>query len=106
MQYIALNATTIMPGDSGNRVGSGEEFGPSAAETEAVCVLRVSFYHGVHGPQRNCQVAFFEPMGGDLVNDDNPTGLTGWKRAAAWTGAAAASWGLVIGCAAIARALL
>jgi hypothetical protein len=106
MQYIALDATTIVTGDGGTRLGSCAEFGHGAAKTEAVCVLRASFYDRMDAPHRNCQVTFLEPMEDGLADDDNPTGLTGWKLAACWTGAAAASWGLVIGCAALARALL
>jgi hypothetical protein len=42
----------------------------------------------------------------DMMEEDNISGLTAWKRLTVWAAAALASWAVVIGCVAIVRALL
>ena len=41
-----------------------------------------------------------------MMEEDNISGLTAWKRLTLWAVAGLASWAVVIGCVALLRALL
>ena len=100
MQYIALDAAMIIPGDRDNRLVSAAQFG-NGDDAPPACILHTRLYDATGARQLD-----FGSAETELADYDNLSGLTGWKRLLAWTGAAAASWAIVIGLVAIARALL
>ena len=104
MQFIALDAATIVPGDGESRLKSGARLSYEVEAPEASCVLHSRFYVALDsggGFSRLC-----EPVEEAPAEDDQETGVTGWKRAVTWTGAAIVGWAIVLGCFAIVRALL
>ena len=104
MQYIALDATTIILGEEENRLVADAGLSHGTDQTQPECVFRARLYHRMMAQDRDFRG--LEPIEDDLADDDYETGLTGWKRLATWTGATVASWGVVAGGVAIARALL
>jgi hypothetical protein len=102
MQYVALHATTLVAGEEEIRMVSAPEFDAEREEAQRACLLHSRFYRAQDSDR---DYAFFDP-GDDWAGEDELVGLTGWKRFTAWTAAAVASWGLVIGCVAIVRAFL
>ncbi len=104
MQYIALDATTMIPGERGTRrvPGAGLHEGPEHDRRRPF--LRVRLYPRIEvneGSFRGLDLTALE-----MMEEDNISGLSAWKRLSLWAVAGLASWALVIGCVALVRALL
>jgi len=102
MQYVALDAITLVPGQGEPGLVARPEIDPGGEESPRSCVLHSCFYPGREAGDTGS--ACLAPPD-DWAGEEDVVGLTGWKRFMAWTAAAVASWGLVFGCVAIARAL-
>jgi len=103
MQYIALGTKTIVSADEGVRLAADAGWQGRENEPSALYVLRARYYCGVNFPAEGFRA--FERID-DFDDDEQPAGLTGWKRLTTWAGAAIISWAIVIGAVALARTLL
>ena len=104
MQYIALDAATMISGERGTRLvpGAGWHEGPEHDRRRPILRARLYPRMGVdEGSFRGLDLTAL-----DMMEEDNISGLTAWKRLTVWAAAALASWAVVIGCVAIVRALL
>jgi len=104
MQYIALNAATIVAGDGKSRLVSGARISYPTEQAQPAFVLHSRFYYP---PSTDRGGSFsHDPADEDWASGENASGMSGWKRVITWSGAALACWGMVIGLVALVRALL
>jgi hypothetical protein len=103
MQDKSFNATTIVTPDTANGLALDAAFNSWAEDIKSAGILHVRFHHDMKAHDRAFQVVYVEPLDEYLAVDQE---YMGWKLVTAWTGAIVGSWGLVIGCVTIARALL
>ena len=104
MQFIALDATTIVPGDGARRLAARTQLRCREEFPQASQVLHTRLYLALDSGGGFSSLR--APVGESLADEDRASGVTGWKRAITWTGAAIAGWAMVFACVAIIRALV
>lgn len=104
MQYIALDAATMIPGERGTRLVSGVGWHERPEYDRRMPTFRARLNPHMEMDEGTFRALDLDTL--EMMEEDNISGLTAWKRLALWAVAGLASWAVFIGGVALLRALL